>query len=259
MMTSGFEVIPAIDLHRGRVVRLEQGDFERETVFHEDPGRAVGQFVQAGARLLHVVDLDGARAGEPAQLAELQTIVAATGGHADVEAAGGIRSVAAVDAVLDAGAHRIAFGTAALRDPELVRATVSTHGPERVAVAVDVRGDKAVGDAWKPGAAGVSPEDLVRRLADLGVVLFEVTAVDRDGLLGGPDLDLLERLVRLERGGIIASGGIRHVADIAAASEIGCAGAIVGRALYDGSFDLAEAIRMVGAGGALRLDAGRPA
>ena len=126
-------------------------------------------------------------------------------------------------------------------------------------MAVDVRGDEAVGDAWESGEAGVSPEDLVRRLADLGVITFEVTAIDRDGLLGGPDLGLLERLVRLERGAIIASGGIRDLGDIASTGEIGCAGAIVGRALYDGSFDLAAAIKMVGTGDDVRRDEGRPA
>ena len=236
-----FEVIPAIDLRGGQVVRLEQGDFNRETVFDDDPAGVASAFVEAGARSLHVVDLDGARAGEPTQLEALASIAAASDG-AIVEAAGGIRSTAAVDAVLRAGAARVVFGTAALRDPELVRSTVEAHGAERIAVAVDVREGKAVGDAWQQGAQGQPPEALVRRLADLGVRTFEVTAIDRDGLLGGPDLDLLGRIVRLELGAVIASGGIRTVDDVVAVRDIGCAGAIVGRALYTGAFDLRAAL-----------------
>ena len=236
-----FNVVPAIDLRGGRVVRLEQGDFGRETVFDDDPATAAARFVEAGARLLHVVDLDGAKAGEPTQLETLRSITLAAG-EAAVEAAGGIRSSQAVDVVFRQGASRIVFGTAALRDTELVRTTIKERGAGSVAVAVDVRGGRAVGDAWQSGADGQSPEDLVSRLADLGTEWFEVTAIDRDGLLGGPDLGLLERIVALGRGSVIASGGIRSVEDAIAARDIGCAGAIVGRALYTGTFDLRAAI-----------------
>jgi phosphoribosylformimino-5-aminoimidazole carboxamide ribotide isomerase len=147
-----------------------------------------------------------------------------------------------VDAAHAAGARRVVFGTGALRDPGLVQDTMAAHGEHAVVVAVDVRAGEAVGDAWRPGAAGEPAGELVRRLADLGVTWFEVTAIDRDGLLDGPDLRLLEELVRLDRGRIIASGGIRNVADAAAARDLGCVGAIVGRALYDGSVDLRAAI-----------------
>jgi phosphoribosylformimino-5-aminoimidazole carboxamide ribotide isomerase len=240
-MTSVFDVIPAIDLRDGRVVRLEQGDFDRETVFDDDPAIVAARFAAAGARFLHVVDLDGASAGEPAQLDAVRTIARASGG-AIVEAAGGIRSTASVDAAFGAGAGRVVFGTAALRDADLVRTTIGDRGADRVAVAVDVREGRAVGDAWQSGGQGPPPEDLVRELADLGVEWFEVTAIDRDGLLGGPDLGLLERIIGLGRGNVIASGGIRSVTDAIAVRDIGCAGAIVGRALYTGAFDLAAAI-----------------
>jgi phosphoribosylformimino-5-aminoimidazole carboxamide ribotide isomerase len=240
-MASVFEVIPAIDLRGGRIVRLEQGDFDRETAFANDPVETAASFVGAGARWLHVVDLDGARAGEPRQFATLAAIARASG-EVVVEAAGGIRSAAAVEAAFDVGARRVAFGTAALRDPDLVRRTIVSRGASGVAIAVDVRGGRAVGDAWHAGADGTRPEELVRRLADLGTAWFEVTAIDRDGLLGGPDLELLQRIVRLDLGAVIASGGIRAVGDVVAAREVGCAGAIVGRALYTGAFDLREAI-----------------
>lgn len=245
----GFDIIPAVDLRKGRIVRLQQGDFDRATVYGGEPAEAAASFVSAGARWLHVVDLDGARAGEPRHRSTIEAIVGAIGDECAVEAAGGLRTAEAVDEVLQAGARRVVFGTAAIRDPALVRSTIDRHGPGRVAVAVDVRGDEAIGDAWQFGSVGVTPDVLVRQLADAGVAIFEVTAIDRDGLLGGPDLDLLARLVELERGEVIASGGIRSLDDARATREIGCAGAIVGRALYDGTFDLAAAIAVLNARG----------
>ena len=243
----GFDIIPAVDLRNGRIVRLQQGDFDRETVYGGEPAEAAASFVAAGARWLHVVDLDGARAGEPRHRSTIEAIVGAIGDECAVEAAGGLRTAAAVDEVLQAGARRVVFGTAAIRDPAVVRSAIDRHGPERVAVAVDVRGDEAVGDAWQSGSVGITPDVLIRQLADAGVAIFEVTAIDRDGLLGGPDLDLLARLVTLERGAVIASGGIRSLDDARATRDIGCAGAIVGRALYDGTFDLAAAIAALNA------------
>src|SRR4029453_10845701 len=139
-MARTFELIPAIDLRGGRVVRLEQGDFERETVFLGDPAAAAAAFVEAGARWLHVVDLDGARAGEPVQLGAVASIVERLPDAVMIEAAGGIRSRASVDAALAAGARRVVFGTAALRDSDLVHDTVTVHGADAVAVAADVRG-----------------------------------------------------------------------------------------------------------------------
>ena len=242
-----FDLIPAIDLRAGQIVRLEQGDFERATVFGDEPATTAATFAAAGARWLHVVDLDGARAGEPRHLETLGAIAAAAGERTQIEAAGGLRSVDAVAAVLDAGARRVVFGTAAIRDPGLVRAAIDARGPDAVVVAVDVRSGEAVGDAWEPGSAGRPADELVQALADSGVERFEVTAIDRDGLLGGPDLRLLESLVTLQRGQIIASGGIRGIDDARATRDIGCVGAIVGRALYDGSFDLAAAIRALAA------------
>ena len=159
-----------------------------------------------------------------------------------VEAAGGIRSQEAVAAVLDAGAARIVFGTAAIRDPVLVRDAVDQHGSESVAVAVDVRAGQALGDAWAAGSQGRPAADLIQTLADAGVIWFEVTAIDRDGLLGGPDLGLLEGLVGLHRATSSPRAGSGAWPTCTRPATVGCAGAIVGRALYDGSFDLATAI-----------------
>ena len=241
-MTSGFDILPAIDLRDGRVVRLQQGDFGRETSFSDDPVAVALGFVGAGADGLHVVDLDGARNGEPAHAAVIRELVTTVGDRAAVEVAGGLRTEASVAAVLAAGAARAVVGTAALRDPAFAGRLVATHGADRIAVALDVRGGSALGDGWRDGATGVPAEVALRALADQGVTTFEATAIDRDGLLGGPDLDLLARLVALGRGRVIASGGISSVDDIRAVRAIGCSGAILGRALYEGRIDLASAI-----------------
>lgn len=243
---STFELLPAIDLVGGRVVRLRQGDFARETAYSDDPGSVARAFAAAGATWLHVVDLDGARAGEPRQLDLVAAIAAAAGAGVRVEAAGGLRTVEGASAALDAGAARIAVGTAALRDPEFARRLVDTHGAGRVVASIDVRDGLALGEGWREGAAGLRAEDAIRALADAGTETFEVTAIDRDGLLGGPDLALLEGLVALGRGRIIASGGVASLDDLAACRAAGCAGAIVGRALYEGRIDLAAAVALVG-------------
>ena len=134
------------------------------------------------------------------------------------------------------------IGTAAIRDPAFAGRSVEAHGATRIVVAIDVRDDRAVGDAWSAADPGVDPEEALRRLADAGVEVFEVTAIERDGLLSGPNLALYERLVRLDRGAIIASGGIASVVDIESVRAVGCRGAIIGRALYEGRMSLREAI-----------------
>lgn len=241
-MTSGFDILPAIDLRGGRVVRLQQGDFARETAFSDDPLAIARRFVNDGARWLHVVDLDGARSGSPAHGGVIGKLVAELGGQVSIEVAGGLRTADAVSDVLGAGAARAVVGTAALRDPAFAGRLIATHGAARVAVALDVRDDVALGEGWRPGVNGLLAEDALRALADQGVTTFQATAIDRDGLLGGPDLVLLDRLVALGRGEVIASGGVSSVEDIRAVRRIGCAGAIVGRALYEGRLDVASAI-----------------
>jgi phosphoribosylformimino-5-aminoimidazole carboxamide ribotide isomerase len=244
-LATAFEILPAIDLRGGRVVRLQQGDFDRETEFSDDPAAVARAFVAAGARWLHVVDLDGARTGEPAHTRAIQAVVSAVGDRAAVEVAGGLRTEASVGAVLATGARRAIVGTAALRDPAFAGGLVATHDADRIGVAIDVRDGRALGDGWRAGASGMAPEEAVARLLDAGVTLFEATAIDRDGLLGGPDLDLLTRLVARAggRGSVIASGGVSSMDDLRAIRELGCSGAIVGRALYEARLDLAEAIR----------------
>jgi phosphoribosylformimino-5-aminoimidazole carboxamide ribotide isomerase len=240
-----FDILPAIDLHGGRIVRLRQGDFDRETTYERDPAVVAAEFAEAGARWLHVVDLDGARSGVPAHREVIAAIVRAVGDRARVEVAGGLRTDLAVGEALASGATRVVVGTAALEDPVFAGRLVEAHGAERVVVAIDVRDGRAVGHGWTSGAAGIDAAEAIGRLADVGIATFEVTAIERDGLLGGPNVTLYEGLVRLGRGAIIASGGVATLADLRAVQAIGCSGAIIGRAIYEGRIDLRDALTLV--------------
>lgn len=237
-----FQLLPAIDLLRGRVVRLERGDFSVETAFSDDPVAVARAFVDGGATWLHVVDLDGARSGLPEHGEAIGRIVEAVAPLASVEIAGGLRTSGAVDAALRAGAARVVVGTTALADPTFAGSLVRQHGAERVAVALDVRGELAVGHGWTAGVSGTPVSLALARLLDEGVMWFEVTAIQRDGMLGGPDLELLEQVLRHPRAQVIAAGGIATVDHVRAVRSIGCVGAIVGRALYDGTLTLEAAL-----------------
>jgi phosphoribosylformimino-5-aminoimidazole carboxamide ribotide isomerase len=236
----GFEILPAIDLRGGKVVRLREGDFGRETVYGADPVATAQQFAREGAAWLHIVDLDGAR-GEARQESVIRAIVAAVG-RVRCQVAGGLRTSDAVAAVLALGAERVVVGTAALADPAFAARLVAEHGRGRIVAALDVRDGEAVGEGWRRGAAGRPVWEGLDALADAGVELFAVTAIARDGLMTGPDLRLMEEMVEARRGAILASGGIASMADLRAVHDLGCAGAIVGRALYEGTIDLAAAI-----------------
>jgi phosphoribosylformimino-5-aminoimidazole carboxamide ribotide isomerase len=241
-IASTFDILPAIDLRGGRVVRLRTGDFEQETAYEADPTAVAAGFAEDGARWIHVVDLDAARSGQPSHTAAIAAIVEGVGERAQIEVAGGLRNGDAVARALGTGAARAVVGTAAIEDPAVAGRLVEAHGAGRIAVAIDVRGGRAVGHGWIEDAGNVVAEDLVRQLADIGVETFEVTAIDRDGLLGGPDLELYERMVALDVGSIIASGGVTTLADVAAVRNIGCSGVIVGRALYEGRLTLRDAL-----------------
>jgi phosphoribosylformimino-5-aminoimidazole carboxamide ribotide isomerase len=235
-------VIPAIDLRGGRVVRLEQGDFTRETSFSDDPIAQVRTFVAEGAPWIHVVDLDGARDGQPRQRGVIAEIVRAAG-PAMVQVAGGLRTFSAIDDALGSGAARAVLGTVAITDPRIVGEAVRRYGSDRITVALDVRGGHAVGGGWLDGAPGRDVPAVLEDLLRSGVTTVVVTGIDRDGLLGGPDVELLGGIA--ERGDlrVIASGGVTTIDDLEAVRRLGCAGAIVGRAIYDGRLDLGAAIR----------------
>jgi phosphoribosylformimino-5-aminoimidazole carboxamide ribotide isomerase len=241
---SSFEVIPAIDIRGGRVVRLEEGDFGRETTYGDDPAGEARRWITAGARLLHVVDLDGARDGSLAQLPALSRVVrAARDLGASCEVAGGLRDADAVAAARGIGAARVVIGTAAVRDPALVGMLVARHGAERIVVALDVRNGMAVGEGWRAGTQGRAVTGVVRDLMAVGVSIFVVTSIARDGLLGGPDLELLGEVLEAADGAaVIASGGISSAGDLCAVRAAGCVGAIIGRALYEGTLTVEAAL-----------------
>lgn len=244
----GFQLLAAIDLRRGRVVRLERGDFARETAFSDDAGAVARGFIDAGATWLHVVDLDGARTGTPEHGSEIRRIIKVAGPGVSVEIAGGLRTAAGVESAFALGAARVVVGTTALKEPAFAGRLVRQHGAERVVVSLDVRDGQALGHGWTDGAAGVPIDIALARLLDAGVEWFEVTAIQRDGMLSGPDLDLLEQVQRDPRARVIAAGGIATPAHIQAVEAGGCAGAIVGRALYDGTLTFEMALAAAGGG-----------
>ena len=176
-----------------------------------------------GRRWLHVVDLDGAIDGEPRQLATAAEIVAETYGRARVEVGGGLRTAVSVAGAIGTGAARVTVGTAALHDPAFVASIVGRHGPERIVASIDIRDGLALGEGWRQGAPGIPAVEAIDMLAGAGIVTFEVTSIERDGLLEGPDLELLRGLVERGRGRIIASGGVASVDDVLAVQAIGCA------------------------------------
>ncbi|HEY1276157.1 MAG TPA: 1-(5-phosphoribosyl)-5-[(5-phosphoribosylamino)methylideneamino]imidazole-4-carboxamide isomerase [Thermoleophilaceae bacterium] len=232
-------LLPAVDIRDGRAVRLRQGDFDDETVYADDPLEAARSFVDAGARFLHVVDLDGARQGEPANLHHLQRIKT----HLDVavQYGGGLRSLGSVRAALAAGAERVVLGTAAYTDPEFLDEALAAWDP-RVLVAVDVRGGQVSVAGWtkETQARGV---DVIERMQRRGVARFVYTNVDRDGMLEGPDLDEVRRVGEAVRGRFLYSGGIGSVEDLRALRAlrlVNLAGVISGKALYEGRFTVEE-------------------
>jgi phosphoribosylformimino-5-aminoimidazole carboxamide ribotide isomerase len=227
---------PAVDILDGRAVRLVQGDFDARTVYHDDPLDAALAWVEAGARALHVVDLDGARAGEPRNLEALSRICAAAG--VPVQAGGGLRAAADVTSALDAGAARTVVGTAAYRDPAMLDAVLEAHG-DRVAVAVDVRNGRVSAAGWTQDT-GLEPGAAIARLAEQGVRAFVYTNVDRDGMLEGPDLDEARRVAQATDGALVWSGGVGELSHLEALAGLPLEAVIVGKALYEHRFTVAE-------------------
>lgn len=239
---------PAIDIRGGQAVRLLQGDYERETAYDADPVDAAARWAGEGAEFLHVVDLDGAKAGEPRNLEAVRRIAAAV--ECPIQVGGGLREKGAVDAVLAAGAARVVIGTAALRDPEFLDAVLAEHG-ERVVVSVDARGGKVSLSGWTEA----TDEDVAAAVAGLGqrgVARFLCTEIDVDGTMEGPALRELARIAAATPAQVIASGGVGTLADLEALALGGTLapnleGAIVGRALYERRFTVAEGIAALAA------------
>jgi phosphoribosylformimino-5-aminoimidazole carboxamide ribotide isomerase len=238
-----FTLYPAIDLRAGRAVRLRQGNFDEETVYDDDPVAVARAFAAAGARWLHVVDLDAARTGEPANLAKVEAIAAAV--PCSIQTGGGVRSVEAAGALLASGAHRVVVGTAAVEHPELVAELCQLH-PGAIAVGLDARGRDVAVRGWTEGS-GTDLVEAARRFADVGVAALVVTEIARDGTMEGPSLDQLSAVLAATEVPVIASGGVGSLGDLAALAGVQVEGrrlaaAIAGRAIYEGRFTVAEAL-----------------
>lgn len=230
---------PAIDIMDGQAVRLVEGVFEDATTYHADPLDAARSWVEAGARFLHVVDLDGARSGEPKSLDHLRRIVAETG--IPIQYGGGLRTIENVREALRAGAERAIVGTAAFKDIDFLDDIVAAYGP-RVVVAVDVKDGMIATEGWTQ-TTQLPAVEAIKRLTGRGVRSFVFTDVSRDGRLTGPNLDAVKDVARAVRGRFIYSGGIgtlEHLRSLAQLRQVNMAGVIAGKSLYEKKFTVAE-------------------
>ena len=231
-------ILPAIDLIGGRCVRLRQGDYNQETVFDEDPVAVARRFEAAGAKWLHVVDLDGAREGEPKNLATIRAIVGAV--RMSVEMGGGIRTTAAAQGLLDLGLARVILGTRAAREPAWL-AEVATKFPGSVALGLDARNGRVAVEGWREETARTA-SDLVASVAGLPLAAIIYTDIARDGMMSGPNVEATAVLAKASPFPVIASGGVTTVDDIRRLTKVGVAGAIIGRSLYEGKITLEAAL-----------------
>lgn len=240
-------LFPAVDIRDGKAVRLTQGDYAREQIYNDDPLDAATAWVQAGARYLHIVDLDGARDGERRNIDQLGRIAAEAG--VPVQYGGGLRDIAAIDAALEAGANRAIVGTAAFRDQQLVVDAVARYG-DRIVVSADARDGRIAAQGWTE-ATDIAVTDAVARLSSEGVSTFVYTDIARDGMLSGTDLDGLRAVCTAAgQSRAIASGGVgetEHLRQLATLGLTNLEGVIAGKALYEGRFTIAEGLAALAA------------
>ena len=236
-------VIPAIDLKEGKCVRLEQGLMEKDTVFNDDPGAQARAWQDQGAELLHIVDLDGAFAGEPKNRSAIESIIKAI--TIPAQLGGGIRDIATIEAYLSLGLSRVIIGTAAQRNPELVREACAKF-PGRIVVGIDARDGMVAVQGWAE-VTDITAVELARKFEDCGVTAIIYTDISRDGMLQGPNLEATRALAESVSIPIIASGGVSSLKDIENLMEIesaGVTGVITGKAVYTGAIRLNEAIAL---------------
>ena len=236
-----FEVIPAIDLRGGRCVRLLQGDYAKETAYSDDPVAVAKRWASLGAPRIHVVDLDGAKDGAPAQPEVMGAICRAV--DVPVEVSGGMRRIEHIRAAVEYGAGRVQLGSAAVKDPSLVHAAVAEFG-EAIVVSIDARNGMVQTDGWLE-ASTVRAFELAKAMAEAGVARVMFTDIGRDGMLTEPNYAAYEELVAGLHCPVVASGGVSRLDHLVRLARIGCEGSIVGKALYEGSFTLPEALEAV--------------
>ncbi|NCB50734.1 MAG: 1-(5-phosphoribosyl)-5-[(5-phosphoribosylamino)methylideneamino]imidazole-4-carboxamide isomerase [Clostridia bacterium] len=228
------KVFPAIDIIKGRAVRLTRGDYGSEKIYEEDAAVVASVFLSQGATNLHVVDLDGARNGAPTNFETIGRIAALNGLY--IQVGGGIRSMERIESYLDLGVDRVILGTAAVRDPELLREAVRTYG-KRIAVGVDARDGRVALSGWLEQTE-IDGADFCKKLRDEGVKTVIYTDISRDGAMGGANLEVYTRLSKLDGLDVIASGGVSFLPEIEKLKKLGICGVIVGKALYEGRLSL---------------------
>ena len=234
-------VIPAIDILHGRAVRLHRGEYDSPRVYEDDPLMAATRWVAQGADILHVVDLDGAREGRPVNISRIGEIASDLG--VPVQAGGGVRDLANVREFLEAGVSRVVVGTAAIRDPEFLAGAIEIDGSDRIVVAVDARAGEVSVEGWTEGS-GIPVSDAVADLGAKGAKRFLFTAIETDGTMEGPDIGSLKSVAGATPHPVIASGGVGTLSDIellASDSPPNVEAVIIGKALYEGRFTVAEA------------------
>lgn len=233
-------LLPAIDILDGKAVRLARGEFDARTVYDADPVDAARRWVRAGARALHVVDLDGARAGAPVNLEIVRRIAGAV--DVPLQVGGGLRTPQAVDDAIAAGASRVILGTAAYTDVDLLDDALARHR-DRVVVSVDVREGKVAAAGWTEQME-IPPDSVIERMGARGVRRFVYSSIDRDGMLEGPDLDAVRNVAGVVRGSFMYSGGVSSLEDLRALAgvrQVNLSGVIAGKALYERRFEVGEA------------------
>lgn len=233
---------PAIDILEGKAVRLLKGEYDQQTNYFDDPADAALEWAEGGAEYIHVVDLDGAKTGEPVNLDRIERIVSAV--DCPIEVGGGIRDLESAGRILDAGAARVVVGTAAMRDPEFLDALISERGAEEVVVGIDARGGKVSLAGWTE-SSGVDVAEAAVELTRRGVVRFLFTPIEVDGTMEGPNIPELIRVAGATEASVIASGGVGnlgHLEDLRRRAPANVEGVIVGKALFEGKFTVAEGI-----------------
>jgi len=234
------EIWPAIDLRGGKCVRLQQGDYDRETVFSDDPVAMAQSFAAAGAKYLHLVDLDGARDGKPTNHGVVREIVAAV--DMQCELGGGVRDEATIESLLDTGLQRVVLGTAALKNAEWFRAMCQKY-PQRLVLGIDAHGGMVATDGWLE-TSNTSATELADQFSEVPLAAIVYTDIATDGMLQGPNVEAMAAMQRHVSVPVVASGGVTTIDDVRRLDQAGLAAAIIGRAIYEGTLELREAVEV---------------
>ena len=236
------EIIPAVDIRNGRCVQLYQGDYDRETIFSEDPEEVAKKWVDLGANRLHVVDLDGAREGEPVNIEIISKMISST--LVPVQIGGGVRSLEVAERLINIGADRVMIGTVAVKQPELVEQICSVISPESVVISVDTRNGYLASDGWT-NTSNLTTSNLVSRLSQLGAVRFMHTDIDRDGTLTEPNFSAIKTMLASKAKKLLVAGGISTIEHLVQLSQLDVEGAILGTSIYTGRIDFHKAISVI--------------